>query len=268
MTATIEVRDLVKKFGDFCAVDHISFTVAEGTIFGFLGPNGAGKTTTIKMLTTVLQPTSGTLRVDGHDPQREQNQVRRSFGIVFQDSSLDDELTALENMELHGILYGLHSPERKERIEMLLAFVELWDRRNDFVKQYSGGMRRRLEVARALLHKPKILFLDEPTLGLDPQTRNHIWTFIQNLSQEQKVTVLFTTHYMEEADRVANEIAIIDRGKIIAEGPPAALKEQAQAKTLEDAFISLTGHAIRDEEASSSDHMRVMRKIWRGSGRR
>ena len=264
----IEVHDLVKNFGEFCAVDHISFKVPEGTIFGFLGPNGAGKTTTIKMLTTVLNPTSGTLRVDGHDPQREQHQVRRSFGIVFQDPSLDDELTARENMELHGVLYGIPSVERKQRIETLLAFVELWDRRDDYVKQYSGGMKRRLEVARALLHKPKILFLDEPTLGLDPQTRNHIWSFIQNLSKEQKVTVLFTTHYMEEADRVANEIAIIDHGKIVAEGAPTALKEQAQAKSLEDAFISLTGHAIRDEEASSADRMRMMRRVWRGGGRR
>jgi len=264
----IEVHDLVKKFGDFTAVDHISFVVPQGQIFGLLGPNGAGKTTTIKMLTTVLQPTSGTIRVNGHDPQHEQHQVRRSFGIVFQDPSLDDELTARENMELHGILYGIPSAERRERIETLFKFVELWDRRNDYVKQYSGGMKRRLEVARSLLHRPKILFLDEPTLGLDPQTRNHIWSFIQHLSKEQEVTVLFTTHYMEEADRVANEIAIIDHGKIVAEGVPAALKEKAQAKTLEDAFISLTGHAIRDQEASSTDRMRMMRQVWRGASRR
>jgi ABC-2 type transport system ATP-binding protein len=266
--AMIEVHDLVKKFGDFCAVDHISFQVPEGKIFGFLGPNGAGKTTTIKMLTTVLQPTSGSIRVDGHDPQREQHQVRRAFGIVFQDPSLDDELTARENMELHGVLYGIPSSERRERMEALLRFVELWERRQDYVKQYSGGMKRRLEVARALLHKPKILFLDEPTLGLDPQTRNHIWSFIQSLSREQNVTVLFTTHYMEEADRVADEIAIIDHGKIITNGVPAALKESTQSKTLEEAFISLTGHAIRDEEASSTDRMRMMRQVWRGAGRR
>jgi ABC-2 type transport system ATP-binding protein len=268
MSPMIEVHDLVKKFGDFCAVDHISFAVPGGQIFGFLGPNGAGKTTTIKMLTTVLNPTSGTLRVDGHDPRQEQRRVRRSFGIVFQDPSLDDELTARENMELHGVLYNIASVERRERIEALLVFVELWDRRNDYVKRYSGGMKRRLEVARALLHKPKILFLDEPTLGLDPQTRNHIWSFIQSLSKEQNVTVLFSTHYMEEADRVAHEIAIIDHGKIVAKGTPAALKEKAQAKTLEDAFISLTGHAIRDEEASSADRMRMMRQVWRGSRRR
>jgi ABC-2 type transport system ATP-binding protein len=264
----IEVRDLVKKFGDFCAVDHITFDVPEGKIFGFLGPNGAGKTTTIKMLTTILQPTSGMLRVDGYDPQREQHQVRRAFGIVFQDPSLDEELTAQENMELHGVLYSVPKAERKERIEALLKFVELWDRRDDFVKQYSGGMKRRLEIARALLHKPKVLFLDEPTLGLDPQTRNHLWGFIRSLSREQGVTVLFTTHYMEEADRTADEIAVIDRGKIVAHGSPADLKERAQKATLEEAFIALTGHAIRDEEASSSDRMRMMRQVWRGAGRR
>jgi ABC-2 type transport system ATP-binding protein len=260
----IDVQDLVKNFGDFCAVDHVSFAVPEGQIFAFLGPNGAGKTTTIKMLTTVLQPTSGVLRVDGHDPQREQRQVRRSFGIVFQDPSLDNELTALENMELHGVLYGVPSVERRKRIESLLRFVELWDRRSDYVKFYSGGMRRRLEVARALLHKPKILFLDEPTLGLDPQTRNHIWTFIQSLSKEEKVTVFFTTHYMDEADRVAEQVAVIDHGKIVAQGTPNELKERTQANNLEDAFIQLTGHTIRDEEASSADRMRMMRRVWRG----
>jgi len=264
MTAMIDVHDLVKNFGSFCAVDHVSFAVPEGQIFGFLGPNGAGKTTTIKMLTTVLIPTSGAIRVNGHDPQREQHQVRRSFGIVFQDPSLDSELTGWENMELHGVLYGVPSAERREKIESLLKFVELWDRRDDFVKQYSGGMKRRLEVARALLHKPKILFLDEPTIGLDPQTRNHIWTFIKSLSKEQKVTVFFTTHYMEEAERVADEVAIIDHGKIVAQDTPIALKEKTQAKTLEDAFIALTGHTLRDEEASSSEQMRIMRRVWRG----
>lgn len=268
MSAMIEVRDLVKNFGEFCAVDHISFAVPEGAIFGFLGPNGAGKTTTIKMLTTVLNPSSGKLLVDGRDPMKEQRQVRRSFGIVFQDPSLDDELTALENMELHGVLYSVPSAERREKIATLLKFVELWDRRNDFVKTYSGGMKRRLEIARALLHNPRILFLDEPTIGLDPQTRNHIWSFIQLLSKEQGVTVFFTTHYMEEADRVADEVAVIDHGKIVAQDSPAGLKEKTQSQTLEEAFIVLTGHTIRDEEASSSDRMRMMRRVWRGGGRR
>lgn len=264
MSAIIEVNDLVKKFGDFCAVDHVSFRVPEGSIFGFLGPNGAGKTTTIKMLTTVLRPTSGTILVDGFDPTREQRQVRRSFGIVFQDPSLDDELTAFENMELHAVLYRVPPAERRRKIDALLAFVELTDRRNDYVKQFSGGMKRRLEVARALLHQPKILFLDEPTLGLDPQTRNHIWGFIQNLSKEQRVTVFFTTHYMEEADRVASLVAVIDRGKIVAQDPPGELKRKTGSATLEDAFIAVTGHTIREEEASSLDQLRMMGRVWRG----
>ena len=259
----IDVRDLTKNFGDFCAVNRVSFSVPKGIIFGFLGPNGAGKTTTIKMLTTTLKPSAGTMSVDGHDPVFQQHAVRRTFGIVFQDPSLDDELTAFENMELHGVLYGVASPKRRERIKRLLQFVELWDRQGDFVKHFSGGMKRRLEIARALLHEPKILFLDEPTLGLDPQTRNHIWSYIKNLRTEQNVTVFFTTHYMEEADRVADELAVIDHGKIVAEGSPQSLKEMAKTQSLEDAFIALTGHAIRDEEASVTDRMRLGRKIWR-----
>jgi len=268
MSEMIVVQELVKNYGDFCAVNHISFAVTEGKIFGFLGPNGAGKTTTIKMLTTVLNPTSGSIRVNGHDPTREQRDVRRSFGIVFQDPSLDDELTANENMELHGILYGVPRAERIERINRLLDFVGLGDRKKDFVKQFSGGMKRRLEVARALLHKPRILFLDEPTVGLDPQTRNHIWGHIQQLSKEEDVTVFFTTHYMEEAERVADDVAVIDHGKIVAQGAPAELKAKTNSATLEGAFIELTGHAIRDEEASSADRMRNLRKVWRGGGRR
>ena len=263
----IEVKDLTKNFGDFCAVNRISFSVPKGIIFGFLGPNGAGKTTTIKMLTTILKPSEGTMSVDGHDPVLDQHAVRRTFGIVFQDPSLDDELMAFENMELHGVLYGVVSSKRRERIEMLLQFLGLWDRQGDFVKHFSGGMKRRLEIARALLHEPKILFLDEPTLGLDPQTRNHIWSYIKKLRTEQNVTVFFTTHYMEEADRVADELAVIDHGKIVAEGSPQSLKEKAKVQSLEDAFIALTGHAIRDEEASATDRMRLNRKIWRGRGR-
>jgi ABC-2 type transport system ATP-binding protein len=268
MKYMIEVNDLVKNYGDFCAVDHISFHVTAGKIFGFLGPNGAGKTTTIKMLTTVLLPSSGTIRVNGHDPTHEQKKVRRSFGIVFQDPSLDDELTALENMNLHGILYGVPSAERAKSIDMLLEFVGLQDRKKSRVKTFSGGMKRRLEVARALLHKPHILFLDEPTIGLDPQTRNGIWSYIQQLSIEQGVTVFFTTHYMEEADRVADEVAVIDHGKIVAQGAPTVLKEKTSCATLEDAFIMLTGHAIREEESSATDRNRAMVRRWRGGGRR
>jgi ABC-2 type transport system ATP-binding protein len=209
----IEVSGLTKKFGKLTAVNDISFTVARGETFAFLGPNGAGKTTTIKMLTTLLRPTSGRILINGCDPVTEQNKVRRSFGIVFQDPSTDEELTAYENMEFHGVLYGVAKETRRQRIEELLKFVDLWDRRKDLVKNYSGGMKRRLEVARGLIHHPKILFLDEPTLGLDPQTRKHIWEHISRLNQQENMTVFLTTHYMEEADKVARKIAIIDHDR-------------------------------------------------------
>ncbi len=259
----IEVKNLTKKFGDFTAVQNISFSVGKGRIFGFLGPNGAGKTTSIKMLTTLLKPTRGQILLDGHDPVTEQNDARRSFGIVFQDPSLDDELTARENMDFHGVLYKVPAELRKQRIEELLKIVELWDRRNDLVKQFSGGMKRRLEIARGLLHHPKILFLDEPTVGLDPQTRNHIWNYIKNLNRKEKITVFFTTHYMEEAERVADQVTIIDHGKIIAQGTPATLKKKARAKSLEDAFIQVTGHTLRDEDASNIEGLRMQKKMWR-----
>jgi ABC-2 type transport system ATP-binding protein len=259
----IEVANLTRKFNGFTAVDNISFTVNKGEIFAFLGPNGAGKTTTIKILTTLLRPTRGKISLDGNDPTKNQNAVRCSFGIVFQDPSLDDELTAYENMEFHGVLYGVPKEIRRERIEQLLKFVELWHRRNDLAKKFSGGMKRRLEVARGLIHHPKILFLDEPTLGLDPQTRNHIWNYIKNLNEEEKMTVFFTTHYMEEAERVAQKIAIIDHGKIVAQGTPAELKQQTKTTSLEDAFLALTGKTIREEEVSNVDRMRIRRRIFR-----
>jgi ABC-2 type transport system ATP-binding protein len=258
----IAVSELAKTFGDFRAVDSVSFSVPAGKIFGFLGPNGAGKTTTIKMLTTMLAPSGGSIRVDGHDPVLEPLEVRRSFGIVFQDSSVDSELTAFENMDLHGALYGIPAKERRPQIEKLLAFVELLDRKDDLVKQFSGGMTRRLEIARAVLHRPKVLFLDEPTVGLDPQTRNRIWSYIQLMSREQGTTVFFTTHYMEEAERVAGEVAVIDKGRIVAQGTPAQIMEKTHSKTLEDAFIALTGHDIREEESSPVDAMRQMGKLW------
>ncbi len=259
----IEVSGLTKKFGDFVAVDNISFSVGRGEIFAFLGPNGAGKTTTIRILTTLLKPTSGQILIDGNDPVTEQNKVRFSFGIVFQDPSLDDELTCQENMEFHGVLYGVPKDIRKKRIEELLKFVELWDRKNDLVKNFSGGMKRRLEVARGLIHHPKILFLDEPTLGLDPQTRSHIWNHIKNLNKEEKMTVFFTTHYMEEADKVAQKIAVIDHGKIIAQGTSAELKEKTKTSSLEEAFLGLTGTAIRQESANVIDRMRMRRRFHR-----
>ncbi len=259
----IEVKDLSKRFNGFVAVDGISFSVEKGGIFAFLGPNGAGKTTTIKMLTTILQPSSGSVKLEGFDALAQQNEVRRTFGIVFQDSSLDDELTAFENMEFHGVLYGVPNGVLGKRIEELLNFVELWGRRNDLVRTFSGGMKRRLEIARGLLHHPKILFLDEPTLGLDPQTRNHVWSYVKKLNQDEGTTVFFTTHYMEEADKVATKIAVMDRGKIVATGTPAELKKKTKAKSLEDAFISLTGHEIRESAASASDEMRLHKRMWR-----
>jgi ABC-2 type transport system ATP-binding protein len=260
----IRVENLVKAYGKFTAVDDISFSVDAGEIFAFLGPNGAGKTTTIKILTTLLKPTSGKVEIDGLDPTQSQNSVRERFGIVFQDPSLDDELTAYENMDIHGALYRVPRRTRSARIEMLLSLFELWERRNDRAKLFSGGMRRRLEIARGMLHTPRILFLDEPTLGLDPQTRNQLWTHVRKLNADEGVTVFLTTHYMEEADRVAGRIAVIDHGRIVAQGSPVELKQQTSSETLEQAFLALTGSSIRNEEADSKDRMRNMVRLWRG----
>lgn len=259
----IRVENLLKTYGEIHAVRDISFEVAKGEIFAFLGPNGAGKTTTIKMLTTLLRPTSGKVEIDGLDPATHQNEVRKKFGIVFQDASLDDELTAWENMDLHGALYGVPKKLRNERIDMLLKLFELNERRDHPVKQFSGGMKRRLEIARGLLHTPKIIFLDEPTLGLDPQTRNQLWTHVKKLNQEEQVTVFLTTHYMEEAERVAQRIAIIDHGKIVAQGTSGELKQQTNSETLEQAFLALTGSSIREEGADSAAGMRAMAQMFR-----
>src|SRR5947199_3767780 len=259
----IRVENLLKRFGEFTAVDHISFEVGKGEIFAFLGPNGAGKTTTIKMLTTLLRPTSGELQVDGLDPRRHSNEVRKRFGIVFQDPSLDGDLTAYENMDIHGVLYHVPRKVRRERIEMLMRLFELWERRDSKVREFSGGMRRRLEIARGFLHTPKILFLDEPTLGLDPQSRNQLWTHVKNLNQQEGVTVFLTTHYMDEADRVAQRIAVIDHGRIVATGSSAELKQQTGTNSLEAAFLKLTGTSIRDESATAADQMRQVSRVWR-----
>lgn len=258
----IQVRNLTKKFGDFTAVNEVSFDVRQGEIFAFLGPNGAGKTTTIKMLTTLLRPTGGEIQLDGLDPVRHQNEVRQRFGIVFQDPSLDGELTAYENMDLHGMLYHVPRKQRLERIERLLKLFDLWEKRDSLVKVFSGGMKRRLEIARGFLHTPKILFLDEPTLGLDPQSRNQLWTHVKHLNETESVTVFLTTHYMDEADRVAHRIAIIDHGGIVAQGSSKELKEQTSTDSLESAFLALTGSTIRDETAGSADQMRQMAKMW------
>lgn len=224
----IKLESLTKIFKDkveLVAVDHINLDIEEGEVFGLLGPNGAGKTTTISMLATLMKPTSGSATVNGFDIVRQPHQVRKSIGIVFQDPSSDDLLTGYENLKLHALMYGVPKETRENRIREVLELVDLWDRRNDQVKKYSGGMRRRLELARGLLHNPKIIFLDEPTLGLDPQTREHMWAYIEKLVKEKKVTIIITTHYMDEADRLCDRIAIIDNGKIVVMGSPEKLKQ-------------------------------------------
>jgi ABC-2 type transport system ATP-binding protein len=224
MEYAIKIEGLSKKFGDVTAVDSITLNIEKGEIFGLLGPNGAGKTTLIKMLATLLPPTSGFAEVWHHDIIKAQDAVRRSIGIVFQDPSIDTELTGRENLDFHARMYGLKKEARGERIKEVLALVELNERANTFVKFYSGGMQRRLEIARGLMHYPKVLFLDEPTLGLDAQTRHRIWDYIKRLNRAQKVTVVLTTHYMEEADFLCNRVAIIDHGKIAALDIPNNLK--------------------------------------------
>lgn len=226
---TIEVKELTKVFDkDVKAVNGISFTVTKGEILGFLGPNGAGKTTTLNMLSTLLKPTSGTAKINGNDVQKEPDAVRRSIGYVFQDTTLDIELTGKENLDFHGRLYGLDRATREKRVKEVLELVKLTDRADGLVKTYSGGMKRRLEIARGLLHHPEVLFLDEPTLGLDPQTRRSIWEHILTLNEEKKITVILTTHYTEEADYLCNRILIIDSGKVVVLDTPDNLKERLQ----------------------------------------
>jgi ABC-2 type transport system ATP-binding protein len=222
----IKIKNLTKKFGNLIAVNGISFHVDEGEIFGFLGPNGAGKTTTLSILATLLPPTSGEAIVNGFDVQKEKDSVRKSIGMVFQDPTLDEELTAYENLDFHGRLYDVPKEIRKKKIIELLKLVELEERKDNLVKTFSGGMKRRLEIARGLLHEPKVLFLDEPTLGLDPQTRNKLWDYIKKLNKEKKITIILTTHYMDEADRLCDRVAIIDNGEIIALDKSENLKDK------------------------------------------
>ncbi len=225
MAPAIEVCDLQKRYGEIEAVRGVSFDVAAGETFGFLGPNGAGKSTTISILCTLAEPTGGTARVSGHDVVAERLEVRRRIGLVFQDVTLDDYLTAEENLRFHADLYGVPKAVLAERLRRVLEMVGLWDRRSGLVRTFSGGMKRRLEIARGLLHSPRVLFLDEPTVGLDPQTRSHIWEYIEQLRRREAVTIFLTTHYMDEAEH-CDRIAIIDGGRIVAMGTPETLKEQ------------------------------------------
>ena len=250
MTFAVETEHLTKRYGELFAVADLNVTIAEGEIFGLLGPNGAGKTTTLSMLATLLRPTEGTARVNGYDVTSHPADVRRSIGIVFQDPSSDDILTGRENLYLHALMFGVPKDERDKRIDYVLNLVDLQDRQNDIVKKYSGGMRRRLELARGLLHNPHTLFLDEPTLGLDPQTREHIWAYIENLVKSEKVTVILTTHYMEEADRLCHRVAIIDHGKIVALDKPSALKANVGGD-----IIRLSVRAPRIDRLKSLDYI-------------
>ncbi|GAA4062009.1 ATP-binding cassette domain-containing protein [Actinomadura miaoliensis] len=242
----VEVDGLVKRFGDVEAVRGIEFTVRPGEIFGFLGPNGAGKSTTINMLCTLLRPSAGTARVAGHDVVTERDQVRRNIGLVFQDPTLDGYLSGEQNLRFHAELYGVPRTAARERMRQVLEMVGLWDRRGDLVQTYSGGMKRRLEIARGLLHSPRVLFLDEPTVGLDPQTRSSIWEYIRRLRDTEQITIFMTTHYMDEAE-YCDRIAIMDAGRIVALDTPEALKagvgkDRVQIRTDDDeaAIAALT----------------------------
>ncbi len=325
---SVEVSDLHKNFGSLAAVDGVSFEIEEGEVFGFLGPNGAGKTTTINILCTLLSPTSGHAKVAGYDVETHRNEVRQSIGLVFQDPSLDDQLTAIENLRFHAYVYNVPGHLREKRIEEVLHVVELWDRRKAVVKTYSGGMKRRLEIARGLLHHPRVLFLDEPTIGLDPQTREHIWNYILKLQRTHHITIFMTTHYMEEAEH-CQRIGVIDYGHLQALDTPDALKRMVGADivtlrtpdndkavveirekfglevqsqdgrlrlevpngaefiprvvcdlavpvesvdlhrpTLDDVFLKLTGHVIREDEADPLAMLRMRGRMWGGGGRR
>jgi ABC-2 type transport system ATP-binding protein len=321
--AVIEATGLSKRYGQIEAVRGIDLLVQRGEVFGFLGPNGAGKSTTISMLCTLLQPTGGKATVAGIDVEADPGLVRTRIGLVFQDPSLDDQLTGRENLDMHATIYGVPPAVRKQRIAEVLDVVQLADRANSLVRTYSGGMKRRLEIARGVLHYPQVLFLDEPTLGLDPQTRNHIWGYLHDLRQREGITLFMTTHYMDEAE-FCDRIAIIDQGKIVALGTPQELKDMVggdvitittadgaaaadeiwrifelkavadngslrleveegrtflprllrelsvpvqsvavRRPSLDDVFLKLTGHAIRDEGAGGLDSLRQMANLWR-----
>ena len=256
----IEAKNLIKKFNDFTAVDNINFNVEEGEIFAFLGPNGAGKSTTIKMMTTVLSPTQGKIKIGGFDVGLEKDKIRKLIGVIFQDTTLDDDLTAFENLYYHSLLYGVPKKEIKGKIETLLKEVGLLDRKDDLIKRFSGGMKRRVEIARGLIHSPKILFLDEPTIGLDVQTRAFLWDNIKKINKESGITIFFTTHNLDEAEKIATKIVIIDHGKILINGTSKEIKEKTNTNSLEEAFLKLTGSNIREQAADGFDMMRRMKR--------
>jgi ABC-2 type transport system ATP-binding protein len=262
--AAIDVREITKTFGDFTAVDHISFAVADGEILGLLGPNGAGKSTLIRMMTTLLLPTSGTAVIAGADVVQNPNAVRRAIGVIPQALTSDRDLSPTENLLIFAKLYGVPRERRKELIASLLADVELTEWADKPVKFLSGGMRRRVEIARGLVHEPKIFFLDEPTTGLDPVSRMGVWGMLRKIKSERDLTVLLTTHYMDEADKLCDRIAIVDHGHLIALDTPAALKAAVGASaTLDDVFVQYTGRDLRDalQEPSAADrHIMISRR--------
>lgn len=252
----IKVDNLVKKYGDFTAVNGISFEVGRGEFFGFVGPNGAGKTTTISMLSTMLKPTAGSVMVNHYDAAHQRDAVRHSIGIIFQEPALDVELTAWENLWFHARLYGMDKHQFYDRALSLLKLVDLLDRWDKQVKTFSGGMKRRLEIARGLLHYPKVLFLDEPTIGLDPQTRALIWRHLQAIREQEDITVFLTTHYLPETEH-CDHVAIMEKGEILAYGTPEDLKRQYGQESMDAVFLDATGHGIRDEELSDEAQARV-----------
>ena len=249
--SAIKIKQLTKKFGKFTAVDNVSFSVEAGELFGLLGPNGAGKTTIINMLTTLLRPNAGEAEIAGYDLRRNPGEIRNNIGIIFQDPSLDIGLTGRENLEFHAMMYNIGPDERKKRIREVLDVVGLTDKADILVENYSGGMKRRLEIARGLIHYPKVLFLDEPTLGLDAQTRRSIWDYIRNLNRTYGTSVILTTHYMEEADFLCDRIAIIDHGKIIALDTPSGLKSRLQGDHVSltiEGKVDLIVTALKEKE--------------------
>src|SRR5262245_25829379 len=262
-----DVRDIVKKFGDFTAVDHISFDVKAGEIVGLLGPNGAGKSTLIRMMVTLLPPSSGTVLINGFDVIKQSDDVRRSIGVIPQSMTSDLELSVEENLLIFAKLYGVPRDKRTRLIRELLEAVELTQWANKPVKNLSGGMRRRVEIARGLVHEPRVFFLDEPTTGLDPVSRTAVWGMLQRIKAQRDLTVLITTHYMDEADRLCDRIAIVDHGKLVALDTPRALKASipgraAETVTLDDVFVHYTGHDLRDalQAPSAMDSPFVMRR--------